>query len=147
MDCPFCLPAVASLIVLENDSCYAIWTEEVPVGSAMVLPRAHRRTVFELTQAEWAATRDLLTELRAMIGRAHRPDGWNVGWNVDPVGGQSVLHAHCHLVPRYREEPLAGRGIRAWLKDPGNRPPQHAPVRTPSWRPAVDGAPVPAGSE
>ncbi|MFB4288808.1 HIT family protein [Nonomuraea sp. ATR24] len=53
----------------------------------------------------------------------HAPDGWNVGWNVGPVGGQSVAHAHCHLVPRYAGEPFAGRGIRAWIKDPANRPP------------------------
>ncbi|MFB9236854.1 HIT family protein [Plantactinospora siamensis] len=138
MECPFCLPAIARQIVRENEFCYAIWTEEVPVGSAMVLPKAHRGTVFDLTAQEWAATQHLLAELRVMIGRAHRPDGWNVGWNVEPVGGQSIPHAHCHLVPRYREEPLAGRGIRAWLKDPDNRPPQHAPLRTPSWRITVD---------
>jgi histidine triad (HIT) family protein len=70
----------------------------------MVPPRAHRQTV---------------AELRSLIGRSHGPDGWNVGWNVDSVGGRSIPHAHCHLLPRYRDEPYTGRGIRAWLKDPG----------------------------
>lgn len=92
----------------------------------MVLPRAHRPTVFDLTPAEWAATRDLLNRARELIAGRHSPDGWNVGWNVFPVGGQSIPHAHCHLVPRYGDEPLAGRGIRWWIKDPSNR--RHRPL-------------------
>ncbi|WP_049566841.1 HIT family protein [Nonomuraea sp. SBT364] len=124
IECPFCLPRIEPDIVLANDHCYAIFTRDaVPEGSAMVLPLAHRRTVFDLTPDEWAATRLLLDEMKRKLTASHAPDGWNVGWNVGPVGGQSVDHAHCHLVPRYSGEPLAGRGIRAWIKDPANRPP------------------------
>jgi histidine triad (HIT) family protein len=126
-DCPFCLPAIEPQIVVSDARCYAIWSRETPEGSAMVLPRAHRPTMFDLTVDEWVSTRRLLDELRALIVARHHPDGWNVGWNVEPVGGQSIPHAHCHLVPRYADEPYAGRGIRAWLKEPGNRPPRHRP--------------------
>ncbi|GAA1411836.1 hypothetical protein GCM10009662_52900 [Catellatospora coxensis] len=94
-----------------------------PSGSAMVLPVAHRVTVFDLTEQEWASTARLLRGMKALIADRYGPDGWNVGWNVEPVGGQSIPHAHCHLVPRYAGEPLAGRGIRSWIKDPANRPP------------------------
>ena len=122
-DCPFCLPRVEPEIVLADEHCYAMWTGEPPVGSAMVLPRAHRATVFELIGEEWAATRRLLKRMRAIVADSYAPDGWNVGWNVDPVGGQSIPHAHCHLLPRYRDEAYAGRGIRAWIKDVSNRRP------------------------
>jgi diadenosine tetraphosphate (Ap4A) HIT family hydrolase len=131
--CPFCAPRVDPRIVLSDEHCCAIWTEESPEGSAMVVPRAHRVTVFDLTDQEWASTRRLLERMRQLIVDLHAPDGWNVGWNVDSVGGQQVSHAHCHLVPRYRDEPLAGRGIRSWIKDPTNRPPHHRPARPPSW--------------
>ncbi|HEX2774877.1 MAG TPA: HIT domain-containing protein [Micromonosporaceae bacterium] len=133
MDCPFCLPAIEPQIVLQDTQCYAIWTQEVPLGSAMVVPREHRATVFDLTEQEWRSTRVLLREMRDLVAAAHQPDGWNVGWNVEPVGGQSIAHAHCHLVPRYRDEPLAGRGIRTWIKDPDNRPPAHPPLPRPAW--------------
>lgn len=132
-DCPFCLPAIEPQIILSDAHCFAIWTRETPEGSAMVLPRAHRPTVFDLTEAEWLSTRRLLEELRSMVRMSHDPDGWNVGWNVDPVGGQSIPHAHCHLLPRYGDEPYAGRGIRAWLKNPANRPPRHGPAPQPPW--------------
>jgi histidine triad (HIT) family protein len=131
--CPFCVPQVESRIVLTDDHCFSMWTEESPEGSAMVLPRTHRVTVFDLTDQEWASTRRLLELMRQRVAATHAPDGWNVGWNVGTVGGQSVPHAHCHLVPRYRDEPLAGRGLRSWIKDPANRPPDHPPFRPPAW--------------
>jgi len=37
------------------------------------------------------------------------------------VGGQIAMHAHMHVIPRFRQEPYAGRGIRYWLKQPANR--------------------------
>jgi diadenosine tetraphosphate (Ap4A) HIT family hydrolase len=124
--CYFCSILTSDQILCANDLCLAVWTEEVgaPEGSTMVLPKAHRETVWDLTEAEWTATRRLLLACRERVAALYRPDGWNVGWNVGPVGGQTVAHAHCHVVPRYRDEPFAGRGIRSWIKDPANRRPQ-----------------------
>lgn len=124
-DCPFCLPRIEPRIFLEDQVCFAIWTNETPLGSAMVLPRTHRRTAFDLTDEEWLGTRLMLHRVRQLLTETYAPDGFTVGWNVEPVGGQSVMHAHCHLVPRYQDEPFAGRGLRAWLKDPANRPARH----------------------
>ena len=89
----------------------------------MVIPKAHRETPFDMTDAEWLSTRRLLAEMRALLADEFRPDGWNVGWNVEPSGGQTVRHAHCHLVARYDDEPYAGRGIRWWIKQKENARP------------------------
>jgi len=121
-DCPFCL-VTEDRVVLRDGPCFAMWTGDHPIGSAMVLPSAHRVAPWDLTVEEWSATQRLLTALLKDIEAAHRPDGWNVGWNVLPTGGQSIPHAHCHLVPRYADEPYAGRGIRWWIKSEGNRRP------------------------
>jgi diadenosine tetraphosphate (Ap4A) HIT family hydrolase len=86
----------------------------------MVLPLAHRLTPWDLSKEEWSATQDLLKSMMSRVDQAHRPDGWNVGWNVGRVGGQSVEHAHCHLIPRYRNERYAGKGLRWWFKQPEN---------------------------
>jgi len=86
----------------------------------MVLPFAHRSTPLDLTRDEWTATQELLRRQRDSIAAALRPDGWNIGWNIQPVGGQSVDHVHCHLIPRYQDEPFAGRGIRSWFKSAEN---------------------------
>jgi histidine triad (HIT) family protein len=117
--CPFCEPNEAEVIARDGD-CYAMWTGSKPLGSAMVLPHAHRETPFDLSPDEWNATRRLLGTVRAEVERRYEPSGWNIGWNVYPVGGQSVPHAHCHLIPRYADEAFAGRGLRWWLKSEAN---------------------------
>ena len=88
----------------------------------MVLPARHVASPFDLTAEEWAATQELLVMMRNMLDDRFEPDGYNVGWNVAPVGGQSIPHAHCHLIPRYGDEPFAGRGMRFWFKSEENRP-------------------------
>lgn len=112
--CPFCDPEPGR-VFLRYGTGLAMWTGNGPPGSAMILPVAHRRTPFDLTRAEWADSRQLLITARAAIQARYDPDGWNIGWNVNPVAGQSVPHVHCHLIPRYASDPTAGRGIRWWL--------------------------------
>ena len=121
-DCAFCAIPLDQAVDREGP-CLAIWTHEPPAGSAMVVPIEHRADVWELTPAEWAATRELLARVRRRVEHLHNPDGWSVGWNVGPVGGQTIGHAHCHLLPRHADEPYAGRGIRWWIKSPENRRP------------------------
>lgn len=120
--CPFCdLPE--SDVIAADGACVAIWTGEPPVGSVMVLPRAHRAAPWDLSESEWMATQGLLRLMSERVSELHQPDGWNVGWNVGPVGGQSIAHAHCHLIPRYGDELHAGRGLRWWLKQSENATP------------------------
>ncbi|MFN2225152.1 MAG: HIT family protein, partial [Anaerolineae bacterium] len=58
---------------------------------------------------------------RALLEAEYAPQGYNLGWNSGAVAGQEVFHAHLHVIPRFADEPLAGRGIRYWLKQPENR--------------------------
>lgn len=124
-ECPFCSPQIYSdqyaEVALENEHCLFIsGPQPVLNGSGMIIPRAHRETVFDLTQEEWDATYSLLHEAKVLIDDVFKPDGYNIGWNCGSVGGQTVFHAHLHVIPRFADEPLAGRGIRWWLKQPEN---------------------------
>ena len=121
--CPFCSESVKrSEVVLENELCLFLQREErVLTGSGLIIPRAHRETAFDLTMEEWNATHLLLFEAKRMIDDQFRPAGYNLGWNVGAVGGQEVFHAHLHVIPRFQDEPYAGKGIRYWLKQDSNR--------------------------
>jgi diadenosine tetraphosphate (Ap4A) HIT family hydrolase len=90
-------------------------------GSGVIIPVRHAETVFDLTPAEVEATFVLLRHVKAWMDEQYHPDGYNVGWNCGAVGGQIAMHAHMHVIPRFRQEPYAGRGIRYWLKQPANR--------------------------
>lgn len=122
MSCPFCPPIEPETIVLENSHVLFLQQPEpVLIGSGLIIPRQHRETVFDLTSEEWASTFSLLQQVKALLEREYGPDGYNVGWNCGSVAGQKVFHAHLHVIPRYQDEPLAGKGIRYWLKQDINR--------------------------
>ena len=121
MSCPFCSLTVSE-IVLESDCCvFTQIQQSILIGSGLIIPRSHRETVFELTQGEWIDTYELLQRVKVLLDEKYKPDGYNIGWNSGSVAGQEVFHVHLHVIPRFKDEPFAGRGIRWWLKQEENR--------------------------
>ncbi|MEI7026622.1 HIT domain-containing protein [Paenibacillus sp. y28] len=142
--CVFCEPNLeaGSEVRLANDYCLFLqMPQEVLLGSGVIVPRQHRETVYDLTPQEWEATYSLLHEVKKLLDREWGPDGYTVGWNVGPAGGQTVPHAHLHVVPRYADEPYAGKGLRHWIKQHDN---QRSAVQR-SWPPAGRSAAESAG--
>ena len=110
--------------VFENNTMIAVrsnkLSEKTLTGSYVIIPKSQVSSPFELSDEEWKDTKELLGKVKEYIDKTYNPDGYNVGWNVGEVGGQTVAHAHLHILPRYADEPFAGRGIRSWLKKPEN---------------------------
>ncbi|MFD2925003.1 HIT family protein [Halobacillus naozhouensis] len=124
-DCPFCQIGLdpEQQIIFENKTCYFIQKpseQEILEGSGLVIPKTHTQTVFELSAEQWRDSQDLLKKAKDYLDHFHSPDGYSVGWNTGEVGGQSIPHAHLHVIPRYKDEPYAGKGIRYWIKQPSN---------------------------
>ncbi|UFT98321.1 HIT domain-containing protein [Radiobacillus kanasensis] len=125
-ECIFCNPKKDSHqnIIFENESCYFLQhdkQQDVLEGSGVIVPKAHRITTFDLTKQEWMDTYDLLQKARAYLSDRHKPDGFTLGWNVGEASNQTILHSHFHVIPRYNDEPYAGKGLRHWLKQPENK--------------------------
>lgn len=112
----------AADVCIENEYClYASERSDVLPGSGIIIPLAHRETPFDLTPEEWTATRDLLLEAKSAQDERLAPDGYTLIWNCYPAGGQEIPHVHLHVIPRFDDEPYAGRGGRWLLKQPENR--------------------------
>lgn len=109
-------------ILLENEDCMYLQLIRPDIeGSGIIIPKKHRVTLFDLTKDEWSSTFLLLKEVQEILEKEIKPDGYNVGWNCGSVGGQHVFHAHMHVIPRFADEPYAGKGIRYWFKSQENR--------------------------
>lgn len=112
-ECPFCSPRA---YLAENAQAVA-FPDGFPVseGHALVTPRRHVADLFELKPDELAAVWALLGPVRDLLNAKYRPDGFNVGVNVGAAAGQTVAHAHVHLVPRYRGDLADPRGGVRWI--------------------------------
>ncbi|MGL4818930.1 MAG: HIT family protein [Bacilli bacterium] len=123
-NCPLCILEMIpnQKVILKNDHCLFLQTPQtVLLGSGLIVPIQHRETVFDLTPEEWASTYTLLQDVKGLLDEMYQPDGYNVGWNCNAVGGQHIMHAHLHVIPRFVDEHYAGKGIRHWLKREENR--------------------------
>jgi diadenosine tetraphosphate (Ap4A) HIT family hydrolase len=80
-------------------------------GHTLVIPRRHVASFFDLTPEEVATCMGLIKEEKIRIDEEFHPDGYNIGVNVGPAAGQSILHVHIHIIPRYKgdvENPQGG---------------------------------------
>jgi len=82
----------------------------------LIIPKRHAATWFDLTEPERRAISLLLDEVRkGILAQDRTVEGFNVGMNSGEVAGQTVFHAHVHLIPRRRgdvENPRGGvRGV------------------------------------
>ena len=71
--------------------------------------------VCDLSEEEQAALWRLVALARAKLASELKPDGFNVGVNDGPVAGQTVLHAHVHIIPRRAGDVVDPRGGIRWI--------------------------------
>ena len=118
--CIFCNPKRE--ILAENAHALAFF-DSYPVsrGHALIVPRRHALTIFELSEAEYAHCFRLVFPLRQLLLARFAPDGFNVGANCGQAAGQSVWHAHIHVIPRYQGDvPNPRGGVRGVIPHKAN---------------------------
>lgn len=101
-ECPFCERVEKDDVALGPDRTAVAFPDQHPVaeGHLLIGPSRHLSRLEDLEVAEWldlfALARELMRELAA------RPDvdGVNLGVNSGVAAGQTVEHAHLHLIPR-----------------------------------------------
>lgn len=113
--CPFC-PPPAERVIAANELAVAI-RDGYPVspGHTLVIPKRHVASLAHVTIEEAKALWALLAEVRARVDAELRPDGYNVGVNDGRAAGQTVMHLHVHLIPRYDGDRPDPRGGVRWV--------------------------------
>jgi diadenosine tetraphosphate (Ap4A) HIT family hydrolase len=111
--CPFC-DVDPSRIQLENEVGIAV-VDAFPVseGHILVVPKKHVASLYDLSSSEQAALWQLAGEVRGYLSHKMHPDGFNVGVNDGEAAGQTVMHAHIHVIPRRMgDDPDPRGGVR-----------------------------------
>jgi ATP adenylyltransferase len=100
--CRFCHDKVKNRVVEEYATVWEI-EDGFPVsdGHHLILPKRHTPDWFSMTETE---RRDADTLIRLLKSRLTESDrtitGFNVGINSGESAGQTIFHAHIHLIPR-----------------------------------------------
>lgn len=116
-ECELCKPED---VVFEDALAYVRYdSNSLCRGHVIAVPRRHVASFFDLSAEEQSSVLSLLVKAQKMIHAQHWPDGYNIGLNVGEAGGQSRMHVHMHLIPRYKGDVADPRGgVRCVLRDP-----------------------------
>lgn len=117
MKCCFCDNFIPNKKPIYENELAAAYFDEFPVnkGHVLIITKRHTETFFSTTTEEKDKMFELLDKCKNYIDEKYHPTGYNIGLNCGEDAGQSVMHVHMHLIPRYKgdvENPRGGvRGI------------------------------------
>jgi diadenosine tetraphosphate (Ap4A) HIT family hydrolase len=121
-NCPFCKVELEREIIASTSLSIAFF-DGFPVspGHALIIPRRHVASFFDLTKDEQLDMLKLVDTVKSIIDDEYNPDGYNVGVNVGETAGQSIFHVHMHLIPRYKGDvPNPRGGVRGVIPSKQN---------------------------
>jgi diadenosine tetraphosphate (Ap4A) HIT family hydrolase len=112
--CELCIPVD---LIMENALAYARHdNNSLSRGHVLIIPKRHVANFFDMNAQEQAAVLALLNQAQQACQAQLSPDGYNIGVNIGQAGGQSRMHVHVHLIPRYTGDvPDPRGGIRCVL--------------------------------
>ena len=118
-DCVFC--GIENNIpkerIIYQDSTWIAILDGYPVskGHTLLIPKRHCQTYFDLNFIEIESLGVTICVVKRLLDAKYHPDGYNIGINCGEAAGQSVMHCHIHIIPRYKgdcENPRGGvRGV------------------------------------
>lgn len=107
MDCIFCKLAngeIPTKVVYEDDICTAFMDlSQVTPGHTLVVPKQHVKNILECDEATAGKLFEAVTKISKKIVTALNANGCNILSNANEAAGQTVMHFHIHIIPRYDE--------------------------------------------
>ncbi len=110
-DCIFCAIAAGEIPAFKiyEDELALAYLDINPFtkGHTLVIPKSHFTGLLDTPDETLAALVARVKNVAAHLKGALPCDGFNILQNNGASAGQTVMHVHFHIVPRYGEEDLA----------------------------------------
>jgi diadenosine tetraphosphate (Ap4A) HIT family hydrolase len=113
--CPFCTPDQLSIEYFDEIGIILWDSFPISPGHILVIPKEHYPNIFDVPSEEQAHLFKLINKAKEIISQTHSPDGFNIGINSGTAAGQTVPHAHIHVIPRYNADVEDPRGGVRWI--------------------------------
>jgi diadenosine tetraphosphate (Ap4A) HIT family hydrolase len=113
--CPFCALDPERVIISDLEALAVHDRYPVTEGHTLVIPRRHVTTLFQLPPDEQANIWLFVSRVRDFLAAKLNVDNFNVGVNDGQLAGQTVPHAHIHIIPRREGDVPDPRGGVRWV--------------------------------
>ena len=105
--CVFCKiidGAIPSSKVYEDDEVLAILDlSQTTKGHTIVMPKKHYANMLEIPTDEFASLMGKVKTIAQLLVSKLNANGCNVLINTNESAGQTVMHLHVHIIPRFNE--------------------------------------------
>ena len=119
-ECIFCKIAAGTA------ACHEIYRDEATLafmdinptndGHCLVIPKAHFENVFDMPPSDFGKVASTAAKVARAVNEVLQPGGINLTQANGAAAGQSVMHAHIHVLPRRTGDNL----LMNWSRDGGD---------------------------
>ena len=113
--CPFCQITSDRFVMLNQYSIAFLDSFPISKGHTLVIPLQHVSSIYDLPEDRQADLWHLAARIRHQLQQDLHPDGFNIGLNDGPAAGQTINHAHIHVIPRFKGDIADPRGGIRWV--------------------------------
>lgn len=108
--CVFCKiinGEIPSKKIYEDDDVLAILDiSQATKGHTLVMPKKHYSNLLEIEDYEYLKVMNKAKDIAKAIEKAYNPAGFNILNNCNERAGQTVMHFHVHVIPRYDNDDI-----------------------------------------
>src|SRR5579872_92270 len=115
VSCPFC--SIETDRVLLSSGSVIAFLDAYPIteGHALVTPRKHVSSIYQLSSTEQSELWEIVAKVRLLLMDRFGVESLNIGVNDGLAAGQTVDHAHVHVIPRRPGDVPDPRGGIRWI--------------------------------
>lgn len=108
--CVFCKiinGEIPSYKIYEDDNAIAILDiSQATLGHTLILPKKHYENILEIPTETLASLASTVKNVTNILQTKLNPEGFNILNNCGQAAGQTVMHFHIHIIPRYNGDDL-----------------------------------------
>lgn len=105
MNCVFCQYAQKEKevdFVAEYSHLFVIKCQyPVSPGHLLIISYDHTEDWFTAAHEVKVELISVIEDMKRLLDAEYAPDGYNIGANCSQAAGQTIMHFHMHLIPRY----------------------------------------------
>jgi len=120
------MPSIFSKIIAREIPAHIVYEDEntiafldinpVNPGHTLVVPKNEKPNILESSEEDLVRVLQVVRKIAPAIVKAVGAEGFNTVTNTGEASGQSVLHTHFHIIPRFKND-----GHMPWAHSPMNQ--------------------------